>query len=167
MYNDLTRQDIVKMEEELLDRTVNQRGILLDEVKRCKEFGDLSENFEYKEAKRAWRRNESRIRYLKRMIKTANIIEDKSDADTVGLYDKVGVYIIEDDEVEYFKVVTTVRIDPGSGFISKESPMGKQLLGKHVGDRFTVVVNENYSYEAEVRSIEKGEDDGSNGLMPF
>ena len=167
MFNELTAQDIEKMEAELSDRIVNQRHLLLEEVKRCREFGDLSENFEYKEAKRAKNRNESRIRYLQRMIRTATVIEDKSDADTVGLYDKVGVYIPEDDVVEYYRVVTTVRIDLDAGFISKESPMGKQLLGKRIGDKFTVQVNDSYSYEAEIRSIEKGEDDGTAGLMQY
>lgn len=167
MYNELTKQDIEKMQAELEDRKVNQRPLLLEEVKRCREFGDLSENFEYKEAKRAKNRNESRIRFLERMIRTAKVIEDTSDDDTVGLYDKVGVYIPEDDEVEYYRVVTTVRIDLNAGFISKESPLGKQLLGKHVGDKFTVVVNDQYSYEAEIRSIEKGEDDGTAKLMEY
>ena len=105
--------------------------------------------------------------FLERMIRTATVIEDNSDEGTVGLYDKVGVYIPEDDEVEYYRVVTTVRIDLNAGFISKESPLGKQLLGKHVGDKFTVVVNDSYSYEAEIRSIEKGEDDGSAKLMEY
>ena len=167
MYNELTKQDIEKMQAELEDRKVNQRPLLLEEVKRCREFGDLSENFEYKEAKRAKNRNESRIRFLERMIRTATVIEDNSDEGTVGLYDKVGIYIPEDDEVEYYRVVTTVRIDLNAGFISKESPLGKQLLGKHVGDKFTVVVNDSYSYEAEIRSIEKGEDDGSAKLMEY
>ena len=167
MFNELTREDIEKMQAELEDRKVNLRHQLLDEVKRCREFGDLSENFEYKEAKRAKNRNESRIRFLERMIRTATVIEDNSDENTVGLYDKVGVYIPEDDEVEYYRVVTTVRIDLNAGFISKESPLGKQLLGKHVGDKFTVTVNDSYSYEAEIRSIEKGEDDGTAGLMEY
>ncbi len=167
MYNELTRQDIEKMQAELEDRKVNQRPVLLEEVKRCREFGDLSENFEYKEAKRAKNRNESRIRFLERMIRTATVIEDNSDEHTVGLYDRVGIYLPEDDETEYYRVVTTVRIDLNAGFISKESPLGRQLLGKHVGDRFTVVVNDQYSYEAEIRSIEKGEDDGTAGLMEY
>jgi len=167
MYNELTRKDIEKMQAELDDRTINQRPLLLEEVKRCREFGDLSENFEYKEAKRARSRNESRIRYLQRMINTARVIEDNSDEGTVGLYDLVGVYLPEDDEVEYYRVVTTVRIDLNAGLISKESPLGKLLLGKHVGDKFTVVVSDQYSYEAEIRSIEKGEDDGTAGLMEY
>lgn len=167
MHDELTRQDIEKMQAELDDRIINQRPVLIEEVKRCRAFGDLSENFEYKEAKRAKNRNESRIRYLQNMIKTAHIIEDKSDDDTVGLYDKVGVYLEEDDEVEYYRVVTTVRTDPLSGFISKVSPMGKAILGKKVGDRVKVTVNDNVSYYAVIRSIEKGEDDGTAALNSY
>ena len=167
MYDELTEKDIEKMKAELDDRIINQRPALIAEVKRCREFGDLSENFEYKEAKRAKNRNESRIRYLQNMMKTARIIEDKSGDDTVGLYDKVGVYLEEDDETEYYQVVTTVRTDPLSGFISKESPMGKVLLGKKVGDRIKITVNENYSYFAVIRSIEKCEDDGTAKLNEY
>ena len=167
MYDELTEKDIAKMREELEDRIVNQRPVLIAEVKRCREFGDLSENFEYKEAKRARGRNESRIRYLQNMIKTARIIEDNSSDECVGLYDKVGVYIEEDDCVEYYRVVTTVRVDPEEGFISKESPLGKALLGKKVEDRVTVHVNDAVSYDVIIRSIEKGEDDGSARLMSY
>ena len=167
MYDELTEKDIAKMREELEDRIQNQRPALIAEVKRCREFGDLSENFEYKEAKRARGRNESRIRYLQNMIKTAKIIEDNSSDECVGLYDKVGVYIEEDDCVEYYRVVTTVRVDPEEGFISKESPLGKALLGKKVEDRVTVHVNDAVSYDVVIRSIEKGEDDGSARLMSY
>lgn len=167
MHDELTRKDIEKMQAEIDDRELRLRPQLLEEVKRCREFGDLSENFEYKEAKRARNRNESRIRYLQNMIKTARIIEDKSTEDTVGLYDKVGIYMEDEDEVEYYKIVTTVRIDPLSGLVSKESPLGKAILGKKVGDRVQVVANENYTYYAVVHSIEKGEDDGSAELVQY
>ena len=167
MHDRLTRMDIQKMQEELDDRINRQRPAILEEVKRCREFGDLSENYEYKEAKRARGRNESRIRYLTNMIKTAQIIEDESDSDTVGLYDKVRVYIEEDDEEEEFTLVTTVRIEIDSGHISIESPLGKAVLGKKVGDRVLVKVNDTYSYWLVIRSIEKGEDDGSVGLMRY
>ncbi len=167
MYNELTKKDIEKMQAELDDRINRQRPQLLEEVKRCREFGDLSENFEYKEAKRARGRNESRIRYLQRMIKTATVIEDTSSADTVGLYDRVGIYLPEDDVVEYYRVVTTVRIDLDAGCISKESPLGRQLLGRRVGESFTVTVDDRYSYPARIESIEKGEDDGSVALMGY
>ena len=167
MHDELTAMDIAKMREELEDRIKNQRPALIAEVKRCREFGDLSENFEYKEARRANGRNESRIRYLEAMIKTARIIDDDSSEDTVGLYDRVGVYIEEDDTVEYYSVVTTVRTEPDSGHISKESPLGKAIFGGHVGDRREVRVNDAYSYWIQIRSIEKGEDDGSLRLMSY
>ena len=167
MNNELTAQDIAKMRAELDERTLKLMPELIEEVKRTRAFGDLSENFEYKAAKQALNRNKGRVRYLQRMIDSARIIEDRSSADEVGLFDKVELYIPEDDETETVQVVTTVRCDPLHGLISKESPLGKQLLGKKVGDRLTVNVNENYSYTAEIRSIEKQVDDGSAPLLQY
>ena len=167
MHDDLTREDIKKMKEELDYRRLELMPGLIEEVKRTRAFGDLSENFEYKAAKQAKNKNRSRIRYLEGMIKTAKIIEDRAGADEVGLFDKVELYLPEDDETELVQVVTTVRCDPRRGLISKESPMGKQLLGKRVGDRFTVQVNERICYVAEVRSITKTEDDGSAPLLQY
>ncbi len=165
MNNELTREDIRKMQEELEERRLVTRPKIMEDVVRARSFGDLSENDEYKTAKKMQRENDARVRYLERMIKTATIIEDTSSSDEVGLYDLVGVYMPEDDETVTLSVVTTVRVDPGKGFISKESPLGQQLLGKKIGDSFTVRVNDTYSYEAKVVSIEKGEDDGSAPLL--
>ena len=167
MHDELTREDIRKMQEELDYRRLELMPELIEEVKRTRAFGDLSENFEYKAAKQAQNSNRRRIRYLEGMIKTARVIEDRSAADQVGLYDKVEIYMPEDDETEIIQVVTTVRCDPRRGLISKESPFGKEVLGRKVRDRFTVQVNETYSYEAEIRSITKGEDDGSAPLLEF
>ena len=167
MHDELTREDIRKMQEELDYRRLELMPGLIEEVKRTRAFGDLSENFEYKAAKQAQNKNRSRIRYLEGMIKTAKIIDDRSAADQVGLFDKVEIYMPEDDETEVIQVVTTVRCDPRKGLISKESPFGKQVLGKKVGDRFTVQVSDSYSYEAEIRSITKTEDDGSAPLMQY
>ena len=167
MNDELTREDIKKMRQELDYRRNQLMPELIEEVKRCRAFGDLSENFEYKAAKQAQNKNRSRIRYLEGMIKTARIIDERSAADRVGLFDKVEIYIPEDDEVQIIQVVTTVRCDPRQGLISKESPFGRQVLGKKVGDSFIVPVSETYSYEAVVRSIEKAEDDGSAPLMQF
>ena len=167
MHDELTREDIRKMQEELDYRRLELMPGLIEEVKRTRAFGDLSENFEYKAAKQAQNKNRSRIRYLEGMIKTARIIDDRSAADQVGLFDKVEIYMLEDDETEVIQVVTTVRCDPRKGLISKESPFGKQVLGKKVGDRFTVQVSDSYSYEAEIRSITKTEDDGSAPLMQY
>ena len=167
MHDELTKKDIAKMQEELDYRRLELMPQLIEEVKRCRAFGDLSENFEYKAAKQAQNKNRSRIRYLEGMIKTARIIDDRSAADQVGLFDRVEIYIPEDDEVQTIQVVTTVRCDPRQGLISKDSPFGQQVLGKRVGDSFTVPVSDTYSYEAVVRAIEKAEDDGSAPLMQF
>ena len=167
MNNELTKEDIKKMQEELDYRRLELMPGLIEEVKRTRAFGDLSENFEYKAAKQAQNKNRSRIRYLEGMIKSARIISDSSGADEVGLFDKVEIYIPEDDETQIIRVVTTVRCDPRQGLISKESPFGQSILGRRVGDTFTVKVSDTYSYEAIVKSITKGEDDGSAPLMSF
>lgn len=166
MYDELTKQDIAKMQAELVERN-RLMPELIEEVKRTRAFGDLSENFEYKEAKRAKNRNGSRIRYLENMIKTAHIIDSDSAEDEVGLYDKVEIYIPEEDETQIIQVVTTIRTDPLKGLISRESPFGKAILGKKAGDSFTVFVNESYSYEAVVKSITKCEDDGSSPILQY
>ena len=167
MHDELTREDLRKMQEELDYRRLELMPGLIEEVKRTRAFGDLSENFEYKAAKQAQNKNRSRIRYLEGMIKTARVIDDKSGEDEVGLFDKVEIYIPEDDETQIIQVVTTVRTDPRLGLISKESPFGKSVLGRKVGDTVTVHVSDSYSYEAEIRSITKGEDDGSAPLMGY
>ena len=166
MYDELTKQDIAKMQAEL-DERKRLMPELIEEVKRTRAFGDLSENFEYKEAKRAKNRNGSRIRYLENMIKSAHIIDSDSAEDEVGLYDKVEIYIPEEDETQIIQVVTTIRTDPLKGLISRESPFGKAILGKKAGDSFTVFVNESYSYEAVIKSITKCEDDGSSPILQY
>lgn len=167
MHNELTQNDIRLMQEELDHRRIHLRPQLLEAVKEARSFGDLSENFEYKAAKQEKNRNESRIRFLENMIKTAVVIQDKTDEGTVGLYDKVTVYLEEDEETEVYQIVTTVRQDVLNGLISKESPMGRSLMGKRVGDRFYVEVNPKYGYYAVVKAIEKGEDDGSAPLNRY
>ena len=167
MHDDLTKKDIEKMQEELDYRRNELMPELIEEVKRTRAFGDLSENFEYKEAKRAKNRNGSRIRYLENMIKSAHIISTDSEADEVGLYDKVEIYIPEDDETQLIRVVTTIRTDPLKGLISRESPFGKSVLGRKAGEKFTVQVNESCSYEAIIRSITKSEDDGSAPILQY
>ena len=167
MHDELTKEDIKKMRQELDYRRLELMPGLIEEVKRTRAFGDLSENFEYKAAKQAQNKNRSRIRYLEGMIKSAKIIDDNSAKDEVGLFDKVEIYMPEDDETEVIQVVTTVRCDPRKGLISKESPFGRQVLGKKVGDEFTVQVNDSYSYKARIRSITKMKDDGSAPLLEY
>jgi len=155
LHNILTKQDIKKMEEEIEYRTVTLRYELLEEVKRTRAFGDLSENFEYKEAKRKKNQNESRIRYLTNMIRTAEIAEDDSDDETVGLNDKVECYMSDIDEVMEICIVTTVRTDAFSGMISNESPLGKALLGAKLKS-VVEVDSPDGVYEVEILKITKG-----------
>ena len=167
MHNELTSQDLKLMREELDHRRIELRPKLLEAVKVARGFGDLSENFEYKAAKQEKNRNESRIRFLENMIRTAVVVDDQSDENSVGLYDKVTVYLEDDGETEEWQVVTTMRQDALHGRMSMESPMGKALLGKKVGERFFVQVNDKYGYYAVVKNIEKGQDDGSAPLNSF
>lgn len=167
MFNQLTAEDIKKMEEEIEYRTVTLRYELLEEVKRTRAFGDLSENFEYKMAKQAKNKNESRIRYLKNMIRTANIIENKSSEDEVGIFDKVTLYMEDDNEREEYTLVTNIRVNVLEGLISTESPVGKAIFSKHKGDRVEIKVNDTYSYMAVIEKIEKGSDDGSIPLKEY
>ena len=159
MNDELTAVDIKKMEQEVEYRRLQLRPQLLEDVKTAREFGDLSENFEYKAAKREKNRNDSRIRYLERMIKTAKVIDASSSPDEIGLFDKVTIYIEEDDEEQTIELVTTLRQNALKGLISKESPVGKAVMGHKKGDRVTVHVNENYSYDVVIRDVQKGSDD--------
>lgn len=167
MHDELTAIDIQKMKEELEHRTKVLRPQLLAEVKRTREYGDLSENYEYKAAKQEKNRNESRIRYLQSMIETAVIVEKTGGENEVGLFDKITVYMPEDDEETVYQIVTTLRVNALEGIISKESPLGSALIGKKAGDTVTVKVNDSYSYEVVIRSIEKGEDTGDIPINRF
>ena len=167
MHDELTAVDIKKMEQEVEYRRLQLRPQLLEDVKTAREFGDLSENFEYKAAKREKNRNDSRIRYLERMIKTAKVIDAESKPDEIGLFDKVTIYIEEDDEEQTIELVTTLRQNALKGLISKESPVGKAVLGHKVGDRVTVQVNDSYSYDIVIRAVEKGQDDASLPISSY
>lgn len=159
MYDKLTRKDIEKMEQEIEHRKLVVRKEALEDVKEARAHGDLSENFEYKAAKKFKNENESRIRYLEKMIKTAQIVEDQSGSDEVGLNDRVRVYFEEDDLEEEYKVVTTVRSDALNQMISIDSPVGKALLGHKSGDRVEVKVNDKVSYFVVIRKIIKSDDE--------
>ena len=161
MYDELTQFDIIKMQEEIDYRYNILRPQFIQDVKTAREFGDLSENFEYKAAKREKNRNDSRIRYLEKMIATAKIISGESISDEIGLFDLVEIYTEEYDETQKIQIVTTLRQNPLNGLISKESPVGKALMGHKVGDRVCVEVNSSCSYYIVIRSVEKGTEDAS------
>ncbi len=166
MNNELTSLDIKKMKEELDHRKLVLMPEQIAEVQLTRSYGDLSENFEYKAAKQALNRNKGRIRYLEKMIKTATVIEDSSAEDEIGLYDLVELLFVEEGDVDTVQIVTTVRTNPLEGRISKESPLGSALLGKKVGD--TVKVDSDGDrYTVTVKSIKKGEDDGSAPLLSY
>lgn len=167
MHNELTSKDLELMRQELDHRRIVLRPQLLEAVKVARGFGDLSENFEYKAAKQEKNRNEGRIRFLENMIKTAVVVDDTASPDAAGLFDLITVYLPEDDAEETFRVVTTVRQDALHGLISKESPVGKALLGSKVGDTVHIQVDANYGYDMVVRAIEKGGDDGSVPLNKY
>ena len=167
MYDNLTASDIKKMQEEIEYRKLVVRKEALEAVKEARAQGDLSENFEYKAVKQDKNRNESRIRYLERMIKTARIIPDTSKADEAGIGDRVEIYIPEDDETETYKLVTTVRGNSLKGLISIDSPLGKALKGRKVGDKIYVKVSETFGYEAEVRAIDKSAEEEEESLRKY
>jgi transcription elongation factor GreA len=166
MYNELTKVDIEKMKEEIAERRARVAA-LREEVRRTREFGDLSENDEYRSAKREFNKNNGRIRYLENMINTAKIIEVESTADTVGLFDFVTIYYPEDEETRVIRLVTTLRNDVLSDCISKDSPFGRAVLGAKVGDTVRVEVREGYSYPVEIKKIEKGQDDDSLPIAKY
>ena len=167
MYDKLTKNDIRRLEEEIEHRKLVVRKEAIEAVKEARAQGDLSENFEYYAAKRHKNQNESRIRYLEKMVKTARIIEDNSSEDEVGLDNTVTVYFVEDDEEETYKLVTSVRGDSVSNLITIESPLGKALLAHKVGDRVNVKVNEKVSYDVIIKKIENTKDEGKENIREF
>ena len=167
MRDQLTQSDIDKMQQEIEYRKLVKRPELLEAVKETRAQGDLSENFEYHAAKKEKNKNESRIRYLERMIKTAQVISDDSKADEVGMNNTVTVYVDEDDYYYTYRIVTTVRSNSLENLISIESPMGKALMRHKVGDRVEIRVSDNYSYFVVIRKIDKTNDDSEDKIRSY
>lgn len=167
MYDELTRADLQKMQEEIDYRVQQLRPKLIEEVQTARAFGDLSENFEYKCAKQEKNRNDARIRYLQRMIKTAKVIEDRSAADTAGLYDTVEIFMENLGKSRKIQLVTTLRQDALKGWISKESPVGRAVMGRKAGDRVYVDMGGGKGYYLQIRAIEKGTDNGDIPIGSF
>ena len=167
MKDRLTESDIKKMEEEIEYRKVTLRPELLEHVKVARAQGDLSENFEYKAAKQEKNRNESRIRYLEKMIKTAVVIDDSSKDDEVGINNTVTVEFVDDHSTAKYKIVTTVRSDSLKGLISIESPLGKALMRHKTGDKVHVTVDEKIEYDVIIKDIDKSTDDSEDKLRSY
>ena len=149
----LTQSDVDKIKEEIEHRKLVVRKEAIEAVKEARAQGDLSENFEYYAAKKDKNKNEGRIRYLERILKTATIISDQSEDDEVGLNNTVKIYFEEDDEEETFMIVSTMRGDSVKGRISNESPIGAAIMGHKVGDRVEIKVNDSYSYYVVIKEI--------------
>ena len=167
MYDELTAGDIKKMQEEIEYRKLVVRPQALEEVKTARAHGDLSENFEYHAAKKVKNQNESRIRYLERMIKTAKVISEDSAEDEVGINNTVTVEFADDGSVETYRIVTTVRGNSLENMISNESPLGKALLGKKEGQVAHVTVNEQISYDVKIVKLEKTDGESDDKIRAF
>ena len=167
MRERLTKSDVEKIEAEIEYRKLTVRKEAIEAVKEARAQGDLSENFEYHAAKKEKNKNESRIRYLERMIKTAQVISDDSKTDEVGMNNTVTVYVEEDDCEETYRIVTTVRSNSLENLISIESPMGKALMRHKVGDRVEIRVSDNYSYFVVIRKIDKTNDDSEDKIRSY
>ena len=167
MGEQLTPNDVKKIKEEIEYRKVVVRKKELEAVKEARAQGDLSENFEYKAAKQDKNRNESRIRYLERMLKHAKIVSDQSAEDEVGINNTVDLYFEDDDEVETYRLVTSVRANSMEGKISIESPLGKAIKGRKTGDRIFVKTSKNAGYYVEIRKIDKTTDDSNDHLRKY
>ena len=167
MRERLTESDVKKIEEEIEHRKLVVRKEAIEAVKEARAHGDLSENFEYHAAKKDKNKNESRIRYLERMLKTAEIVSDASEDGVVGINNRVTVYFPDDEEEETFKIVTSIRGNSRTGYISTESPVGKAIFGHRVGETVQVKVNDNYSYDVEIREIVNSTDDEEDKIRGF
>ena len=167
MYDELTQVDIDKMKAELEHRRLTLRPKLIEDVQTARAFGDLSENYEYKVAKQEKNRNESRIRYLERMISPAKAIRVRERAGVVGLFDHVTLFNEKLGKEQDIQLVTTLRQNALKGLISKESPVGRAILGKKVGERVTISVSPAMQYTVEIRSITPGEDDSSLEISSY
>ena len=167
MGEQLTRSDVQKIKEEIEYRKLVVRKKELEAVKEARAQGDLSENFEYKAAKQDKNRNESRIRYLEKMLKNARIVSDVSEDDEVGINNTVDIYFEEDDETETYRLVTSVRGNSLQGLISIESPLGKAIRGHKAGDRVKVKTNGENGYYVLIKKIDKTTDDSQDTLRKY
>ena len=159
MAHELTQVEIDKIKEEIAHRQAEVTPACIAEVQRTRALGDLSENDEYRSAKRELNRNYSRIRYLKGLLENAKVVSYSSTEDAVGMFDSVTLYYEDDEEERTITLVTPLRNDILNGRISKESPLGKAIMGHKVGDRVEVHVNDNYSYFVQIKALSKGSDD--------
>ena len=167
MAEELTKEDVRKIEAEITKRKLEIRPKLIEAVKEARAQGDLSENFEYYAAKREKNQNESRIRYLERILKFAKVISTESHRDEVGINDTVTLYCPEDGEEEVYHIVTSIRGQSLEGKISNISPLGRAVVGKKLGEAVTVELENGSSYVVEIRNIEKTGEKEEESIRKF
>ena len=167
MGEKLTKSDVEKIQKEIEHRKLVVRKEAIEAVKEARAHGDLSENFEYHAAKKDKNQNESRIRYLERMLKNAVIVDDSSREDEVGINNTVELYIEEDDETEVYRLVTSIRGSSLNGLISIESPLGKAIIGHKVNDRVYIKVNDDYGYYAVIKKIENTQEEETDHIRSY
>ena len=167
MKDKLTKSDVKKIEEEIEHRKLVVRKAAIEAVKEARAHGDLSENFEYHAAKKDKNQNESRIRYLERMLKNAVIVDDSSAEDEVGINNTVELYFEEDDETEVYRLVTSIRGSSLNGLISIESPLGKAIIGHKVNDRVYIKVNDDFGYYAVIKKIENTQEEETDHIRSY
>lgn len=167
MYDELTQVDIQKMEEEIAYRTTVLRPKLIEDVQTARAFGDLSENFEYRCAKQEKNRNDSRVRYLRRMIATAKVIDGTPAGTGAALFDRVTILPAPTNRPQTIRIVTTLRQNALEGLISKESPVGRAVLGHQVGETVRVDLGDGKGYELTIQAIERGEDDAGLDISQY
>ncbi len=163
----LTKEDIAKIEAEIEYRKLVVRKECLEAVKEARAHGDLSENFEYHAAKRDKNKNETRIGYLERMLKFAEVVDETSADDEAGLDNTVEIYFEDDDETEKYRLVTSIRGNALKGKLSIESPLGKAVIGHKVGDRCFVAVNDTSGYYVQIKAIDKTTDGADDGISQY
>ena len=167
MRNEMTKQDIAQIQEELRRRRTELMPQQLQAVQEARAFGDLSENFEYKAAKMELNRNKSRIRYLQRMLDSAVVIEDRSGEGVIGLFDKVEAEMTDTQERVSLQIVTAMRANALEGLITKDSPVGRAIFGHRAGDTVQVQVRPGFGYDLKILRVEKQEDDGSIKISEY
>ena len=167
MGEKLTKSDVEKIQKEIEHRKLVVRKEAIEAVKEARAQGDLSENFEYYAAKRDKNQNESRIRYLERMLKNAQIVSDESREDEVGINNVVELYMEDDDETESYRLGTSIRGSSLNNMISIESPLGKAIFKHKAGDRVYVKVNDTTGYYVVIKSIDNMQDDTEDKIRSF
>ncbi len=146
----MTSEGFLALEEELNDLKENQRPAVIKALKEARALGDLSENAEYDTAKNMQGQIEAKIKEIEYKLEHSEVVDGSKDVVSVGSI--VNVKYVSDNEKEEYKIVGSLEADPFENKISNESPLGKSLLGKKVGDVIEVD-SPNGAYKIEIEKI--------------